>query len=847
MKNKHYILVAIALAFITLVGCSRKKDKFLNRNVHALNTKYNILYNGNLALEDGKEQLATTYQDNYWDILPVERMQEKDVVMLPGSQKNSNFERAEEKATKAIQKHSMNIGGREKNSQIDEAFLLLGKARYYEERMIPALEAFNYIIKKYPKSSGIVQAKVWREKVNMRLDNNELALLNLKKIFKKNYVDEENHADVRATMAEAYINLKIYDSAATALSMAADLTKNNVDKGRYLYILGQLYNELGNPVKANKAFDRVIELNRKSPRIYMIHAYIEKIKNFDKRYGGSKYENLELLNDLAKNRENRPYLDIIYHELGNFHLDNDSIRLAALFYNKSLQQKSIDRYLNALNYSELGEMNFNIRDYKTAGKYYDSTLVNLNENTKMFRLFQKKKNNLEDVIYYEDITQRNDSILSLVAMSSQEREAYFNDIIKNIEADRKAAKEEAEKQALIAAQSQGGGLSSKGASSGNSFYFYSDVTLQYGKNEFKRKWGDRALEDDWRISSTKTLSKEEMEEVAKEGEEAATKDDLVSLDYYLGTVPTDHKIIDSVYSELNYAYYQLGLIYFAKFKEYDLAADRLETLLNGKPDENLIIPAKYNLYKIYLNLNPAEAEKLKQHIINTYPDSRYAMILKNPQADLAADENGPDATVSFYVEAMKNDEYNLVLEYIDVDIARFTGDPVVPKLEMTKAIAIGRLKGLKDYKDALSFVALNYPASDEGKRAQTLLSGAIKTLERQKFNMALKEGDEIKLVFPYTSENIATVQEFKNEYKLKSKDIPELKKFTTSVDLYSNTKNFFVFHGFESKKELEAFFSFLNEKLKIEIPQNRFFITSDNYAILQIHKNLEEYSQPSIP
>jgi hypothetical protein len=43
---------------------------------------------------------------------------------------------AETKATKAIQKHSMNIDGG-KETQIDEAYLLLGKSRYYDQRFIP--------------------------------------------------------------------------------------------------------------------------------------------------------------------------------------------------------------------------------------------------------------------------------------------------------------------------------------------------------------------------------------------------------------------------------------------------------------------------------------------------------------------------------------------------------------------------------------------------------------------------------------------------------------------------------------------------------------------------------------
>jgi hypothetical protein len=52
----------------------------------------------------------------------------------------------------------MNIGGREKNFQIDEAYLMLGKS-HYDQRFIPALDAFNYILYKYPNSSKIYEPK----------------------------------------------------------------------------------------------------------------------------------------------------------------------------------------------------------------------------------------------------------------------------------------------------------------------------------------------------------------------------------------------------------------------------------------------------------------------------------------------------------------------------------------------------------------------------------------------------------------------------------------------------------------------------------------------------------------
>ena len=139
MKNVfNYIVVGVLIVF-TITSCSRKKDKFLNRSWHSVNTKYNVLYNGNVALESGKTSVIDTYKDNYWETLPVERLQITDNVVLSDKAKNPSIELAEVKAVKAIQKHGMNIKGKEKNPQIDEAYMLLGKARYFDNRFVPRI------------------------------------------------------------------------------------------------------------------------------------------------------------------------------------------------------------------------------------------------------------------------------------------------------------------------------------------------------------------------------------------------------------------------------------------------------------------------------------------------------------------------------------------------------------------------------------------------------------------------------------------------------------------------------------------------------------------------------------
>jgi len=308
-----YFRAILFLFFTTLfiTGCSRKKDKFLNRNFHAMGTKYNILYNGDIALEKGRESVDDAFTDNFWDLLEVERMQVSDEVILPGQSKNKDFEVAEEKAIKAVQKHGMNIKGREHNPQIDEAYLLLGKARYYDQRFVPALEAFNFILYKYPTSDKINQAKIWREKTNIRLENNELAIKNLKRLIDREKLDDQDLADANAMLALAYLNIKAKDSALAQLKIASSYTKKNNEKARYNYIRGQLYNEFGYKDSANMAFDKVIELNRKVPRAYHINARLAKANNFDFE-NGNKLEFVEYLTEIEESRENRPFLDKIF-------------------------------------------------------------------------------------------------------------------------------------------------------------------------------------------------------------------------------------------------------------------------------------------------------------------------------------------------------------------------------------------------------------------------------------------------------------------------------------------------------------------------------------------------------
>ena len=312
-----YILSGFLLLF--LMACSTKKDKLINREFQALNTKFNVLYNGNVALEKGIVDLKLQYKDDYWKILPVERMIVSDNALQQDEKsKNTNFALAEEKATKAIQKRSMYIDGKEKNSQIDEAHILLGKSRYYEQRFVPALEAFNYILFKYPDSDKIYEAKIWREKTNMRLDNDAQAVQNLRKLLKEIKFKDQIFADANAALTQAFINLELNDSAVVKIKLAREFTKSKEEKARYAFILAQLYEKLNYKDSAFAAYQSIIDMKRKSPKAYAIHAHERQSLQFDYANGDSitflkKYEKL------FKDRENRPHLDQLNYQMAMFY------------------------------------------------------------------------------------------------------------------------------------------------------------------------------------------------------------------------------------------------------------------------------------------------------------------------------------------------------------------------------------------------------------------------------------------------------------------------------------------------------------------------------------------------
>jgi len=115
-------------------------------------------------------------------------------------------------------------------------------------------------------------------------------------------------------------------------------------------------------------------------------------------------------------------------------------------------------------------------------------------------MISRRTSDLDEYAGYHRVVITEDSLRSVAQMTASERDALIAGIIRKYE----------EQQASMQKQADGSdrynmGLyyeneqRSQGAiSAEGGWYFYNQAALTFGRTEFRRRWGDRRLEDNWR-------------------------------------------------------------------------------------------------------------------------------------------------------------------------------------------------------------------------------------------------------------------------------------------------------------------------------------------------------------
>lgn len=765
--NFKYKNTLIVIGLILAISCSTKKAGITNRTYHRLTSWYNTTFNGNETLLKLMNDKSKSYQDNFTSLLPVEPInpfeESKDninsilnnntsntsnqsnnnnvgmspqVVVNKAADRVSNavlgdtkqstatgLDRVIEKSKKAIENHSILLSGKEYNSMLAEAYLLLGKAYYYKQQPIDAMNYLNYMDKNLVKSHKKNEAKTYMALAQAQSGNtfeaNEifLSLTQEKKIKKR------DKKLISRAYSQFLINQKEYEKAIDALEVAKKYNKGKYNRGRYNFIQAQLFEKLDNKEEARNHYWAAY---KKKPSTELEIKSQIALANLFEGDSVQYKEHLAFLKKLSKKGLYISHKNELIYAMGVTSLKVNKENDAMNFFKKALKEKQSDEQVRALTYKSIGDIYFSKPEYLYAGAYYDSAVSRFRDPA-MKRNLEQKNKNLKIIIQKYYLVKKNDSILNLVKMSPEEKKSYYQKFIDNLKAkeekerlEAEKNKEESESVFLTDNASFDNNQTNTTATSGGKFYFYNTSAVQDGQRNFKRIWGNRQLGDNWRYGRISAGLEEQKSQML--GQTSKGNPRRFEIDFYLEKLPKTAKAVDSIKMERDTVELALGNIYYDKLKDTKSSTQTLEHLLASPPaTENIKISALYSLYKINKNSNSDLAKKYENLIVTQYPNSKYAEYIMNPQIDIFTAKSS--AAVNDYkiaYEKYKEGKFEEVKLLTQQAIEKYPTDEMLAKFSLLAAICEGKLGNKQNFLDALERVSIVFDTKEEGKKAKEL-------------------------------------------------------------------------------------------------------------------------------
>lgn len=791
------------ISFSLLWSCSTQKNRMLNRGYHELNSQYNVLFNGEEAFKIGLQILEETYEDNFYELLAIEP------IMLRGEQAESStivpgFERAEEKAVKTIQKHSMNIEGEQRNSVIDQAYLLLGKARYYDRRYFPALETFNYLMKNAVDPTAYPQIRIWREKTQIRLNNNELAIDNLRALAENLTPKSPDKGPANATLAAAHLNIAQKDSALIYIKTAALTEYNKRLRARYLFITGQLFEEFQQRDSTRWAYAQIVEMNRRIPRKFWMQA---KIRSLQLSTEGTTADFQKALDKYLKLYENRIYAHWLHMAKAERWLAEDQDSLSLEAFQRALKSPAVDAFTRQKIYRQLSDWNYEQGAYLDSGKYLDSLLALMPADTREKRKLQRQREGMETLFQVEQSIQETDSVLTLLRMTPEEQKQYFADYIQKIK-EAEAAKTPQEKSRFNLFGSRD-----------NQFYFYNEFLKEQGKLQFAERWGDRPNVDNWRWSSASSL-KQDLNALAETQSTELNKKPQLTVDGLLATLPPAESQ-DSILKVNHRVRLQAAILYKEKFNDIQLSQHRLASLLKEPLQPETEVQVLYHSCKNGDALGEL-TRPLRQQLQEKYPESPYTKVLLDPNLADIGTINTPEKKINALRAAFEKGDYEELINNYGALEVFFSGSPYLPALELLKVHVEGRLQGKTHWKKRLGDFIRKYPEDPLAKAVEKQLN-----LLNRESPVKIRKLQSWKWVFPLVSDErsqIDTLSQLFNKWILEQK-LP----WTLSQDRYDPETLFIVLHQVRNRLETDSLRPYFPESAVSKLTSNNFVVLSDEY------------------
>jgi tetratricopeptide (TPR) repeat protein len=774
----RYYKILLILSLALSASCDSMKS---------ISSKYNILYNGDLFLNEGLDQLRNSYKDNFWDIIPV--IVDNNITNSLPDYPTKNFLKSEEKAIKVIQK--MGDSRNSDSNYINDAYLLLGKSRFYDKRYISSLQAFNYILKQDVKSNIWLEAFYWRTLIYINLQQYELAKSSLEKELKDNKISKRNLSLLYDSMSELYYKKRDYTDLIKSLKKAVKYSSSQEQIRRSYFIIAQSFINLNKNDSALVYFQKSIDTKANNFTDIYLDAKL-KSSTLKKQELDEDYFNRMLRqprNLMASSKINY-YYALNSYEKGNYNISEIQLK-------KSLRQIDDDKNLKVLVYNKLFEINLNRKDYLNASNYLDSVLNIIDTSTKDFFVLNKKREKLNSIT---DLEKQNKLIDSLIYLSTLDSNKL--------------------KEVLSPSQNNFETTKDKRTSNKNNlgvFYFNNKTAIENGKKQFKRLWGNRNRIENWRVVSQNIFISEKNSTRPNK----IKSNNLETNFFDTKSIPYMNYQKDSLNKIKNYNFFKKGLYLYEYFEDLVTSENNLLKVDPKIVSDNDYLQSRYYLYKIYSSpefKNNEKSKELKRLILNNYPNSIYAKILN---------EEVRPANEEFNLEEFF-ENINLLVDKNRIDRAVSKIDSILPKLSsrsdlyslyIKKNELQAKVNGIEQYLKSLNELVEMFP--EKSIELKTRVQFLKNISDKKSISI---EDDSFVLFFVLN----------KNE-KVKS-----LIDYEYKVDNYNKYIDFLSIYDLSSLNDAESLSQEIIKKNKTLSNNKYFVISTPQYINVLVFKTLDQ-------
>ena len=765
------------LAVMTVIGCSTQKNTSASRWWHSFNARYNTYYNGSLAYIDASLEKENGNKDNFTEMLPLYTVGNKASRELG----KGNFDRAIEKCQKAIKLHSIKkrpewnksrkknakdiewLNRREYNPFLWKAWLLMGRSQFMKGSFDEAASTFAYMSRLYATQPAIYgKARAWLARCYVEQDWLYDAEDVITKI-KRDSLNWRAQKDWDYTYADYYIRTGRYQEAIPYLRKVIKHEGRRKQRAREWYLMGQLQTAVGNRQAAYKAYRSVI---RQQPPYEL--EFNARIAMTEVMATGKWKQMVGRLKRMARNDNNKEYLDQVYYAIGNIYMNQKDTVQAIAAYEKGNAKSTRNGIEKGVLLLTLGDIYWAKEDFSNARRCYGEAIGLLDKDRKDYKQLSDRSKILDELVPHTDAVHLQDSLQALAKMSEKDRNAAIDRVI---EALKKKEKEERDAQAEAEAQrvqAQNGG--SANADQRNNitnntqqkkdaiWYFYNPMAVSQGKATFQKLWGKRENVDDWqRMNKTVVAQTQGVEEMTDEMRDslanvAQMEDSLANVadsaqndphkrEYYLAQIPFTEEQVEASNLLIMDGLYNAGVIFKDKLDNLVLSEKELRRLADDYPTYEHMDNAYYHLFLLYSRMHqPQTAASYLEKLKSGFPDSEWTTLLSDPHF-VENSRYGVHLEDSLYAatyDAFKADKFMEVKNNVQISATRFPLGANRDKFIFFDGMAKLNSGDAKGCVDDMKTVVDKYPKSEVSTLAGMIVNGvnAGRKLHGGKFDIS---------------------------------------------------------------------------------------------------------------